>query len=208
MLDKNLLVWLQDISSWYIILPLLIVILRWKQHDVIRRRVSWYVFFNISVTGLAYVIPNNWYLFYLTPPIFVWIVFKIYEPQIGSYKIWNLIKYLVIGFAVYAIIDMIWIEWGKFPENIYPVQSIVILFVVYYFLYIFSKEARKDFSSLWISIGIGISALLIFIVLVYFPYLGFKPNTFGYFLWMGLGSVSTILTYSCISYGLWIARPR
>jgi hypothetical protein len=214
MLETKLLYWLQIVSSWYILVPLALSIFRWKTHDVVRRRVAWFAVFNVCFTGITLLFEklkiNNLFMFYLASPLFLWVVYRIFEPLIGTYKIWQWIKYLVIGFAIFVVIDMFWIEdfRTKFPDNIYPAQEIIILLMVYYFLYIFSKEARQDFSSLWISIGIGISALLILISLIYNPYLGFKPNTFGYFVWVGLGSISDILSYSFITYGLYIARPK
>jgi hypothetical protein len=214
MIETKLLSWLQSFSSWYIILPLLIVLFRWNAHDVFRRRVAWYVIFNISFTGLTTLLDkldvNNLFVFYLGSPIFLWVIFRIFEPLIGTYKIWNLIKWMVIGFALFVFIDMFWIEnyITKFPNNVYPPQEVIVLFIVYYYLYIFSKEARQDFSSLWVTIGIGFSALITLIILLYFPFLGFKPNTLGDFIWNGLGSFSSIISYSFVSYGLYIAKPK
>lgn len=210
MLETELLAWLQTISSWYILLPLTLVVLRWKTHDVFRRWVAYYVIFNISFTILATILYPNWYLFYLTPPIFLWIVYKMFDIMIGTYKLWKQISILTAGFAIFVLIDLFWIEGQnhQFPNNIYPLQEVIVLFIIYYYLYIFSKEARQDFSALWVSIGIGASALITLIVLLYFPYLGFKPNTLGYFIWAGLGSFSSILSYSFVTYGLYIARPK
>lgn len=214
MIETKFLSWLQIFSSWYIILPLILVILRWKTHEIFTRRVAWYVIFNIlfTLTGtiLAELNINNLFIFYLASPIFLWIVFKIFEPLIGSYKVWKYIKVMVIIFAFYVIIDMFWIEnyKTKFPNNVYPPQEVIVLFIVYYYLYIFSKEARQDFSSLWITIGIGFSALITLIILLYFPFLGFKPNTLGGFIWNGLGAFSSIISYSFVSYGLYIAKPK
>lgn len=104
---------------------------------------------------------------------------------------------------------MFWIEdLDKFPNNVYPLQEIIVLMMVYFYFYIFSKEARQEFSALWVSLGIGLSALIILIILIYNPYLGFKPNTIGDFIWNGLGSFTTIISYSFVSYGLYIARPK
>ncbi len=207
MIEYKLLEYLRAISSWYIILPLIIVAFRWKTHDTVRRWAAWYVIFNIILTAISTILYPNWYIFYISSPIFVWIVYQFFQPLIAKYKVWQYIKWLVIAYSVFAMLDMFFIEWGKFPKYIYPVQSLVILLMVYYFLYIFSIEARKDFSSLWISMGMGFSALIIFMVLVYFPSLGFKPNTFGYYIYMSMGAFSNIISYSCFSYGLYIAKP-
>ena len=208
MIETNFLSWLQTFSSWYIALPLLIIIIRWKTHDVFRRRVAFYVIFNILFTLITTLVNHNIFMFYLASPIFLWIIFNIFATVLSEYKVWNFIKWLVIGFSIFAVIDMFWIEdyKNKFPDYIYPPQEIIVLFMVYYYLYIFSKEARQDFSALWISLGIGFSALVILIILLYNPYLGFKSNTFGDFIWSGLGSFATIISYSFVSYGLYIAR--
>ena len=214
MLETKILAWLQTISSWYILLPLIIVILRWKTHDIFRRRVAYYVIFNICFTSIGTILAeldiNNLFLFYLGSPMLLWIVFSIYQSVIGEYKIWKFIMVLTIAFSVFVIVDMFWIEdfRTKFPNNVYPPQEVIELIIIYYYLYIFSKEARRDFSSLWISIGIGSSALIILIVLLYNPYLGYVPNTLGYFIWAGLGSFSSIISYSCVAYGLYIAQPK
>lgn len=214
MIETKFLSWLQTFSSWYIILPLLIVIFRWNTHNVFTRRVAWYVIFNIlfTITGtvLAELDINNLFIFYLASPMLLWIVFRIFEPLIGSYKFWRYIKVMVIIFTIFVLIDMFWIEnfRTKFPNNIYPPQEVIALIIIYYYLFIFSKEARQDFSSLWVAIGIGISALITLVVLIYFPYLGFKPNTLGDFIWNGLGSFSSIISYSFVSYGLYIAKPK
>ena len=214
MIETKFLSWLQTFSSWYISLPLLIVIFRWNTHDLFRRRVAWYVIFNIVFTVLTTVLDkidiNNLFVFYLASPVFLWIVYRIFEPLIGTYKIWNLIKLMVVGFSIFVLVDMFWIEnfRTKFPNNVYPPQEVIILFIIYYLLYIFSKEARQDFSSLWVAIGIGISALITLIILLYFPFLGFKPNTLGDFIWNGLGSFSSIISYSFVSYGLYIAKSK
>ena len=214
MLETEILDWLQTISSWYIILPLIIVILRWKTHDVFRRRVAYYVIFNICFTSIGTILSklniNYLFLFYLASPMLLWIVFSTYQSVIGEYKIWKLITILSIAFTVFVVIDMFFIEdfRNKFPNYVYPPQEIIELIIIYYYLYIFSKEARRDFSSLWISIGIGSSALITLIVLLYNPYLGFVPNTLGYFIWAGLGSFSSIISYSCVAYGLYIAQSK
>jgi hypothetical protein len=172
------------------------------------------VIFNISFTGLTTLLDklevNNLFVFYIASPIFLWVIYRIFEPLIGTYKIWNFIKWMVIGFTIFVIIDMLWIEnyRTKFPNNVYPPQEIIVLLIVYYYLYIFSKEARQDFSTLWVTIGIGFSALITLIILLYFPFLGFKPNTLGDFIWNGLGSFSSIISYSFVSYGLYIAKPK
>ena len=214
MLETKILAWLQTISSWYILLPLMIVILRWKTHDVFHRRVAYYVIFNICFTSIGTILAkldiNYLFLFYLASPMLLWIVFNIYQSVIGEYKIWKMITILTIAFSVFVVVDMFWIEdfRSKFPNNVYPPQEVIELIIIYYYLYIFSKEARRDFSSLWISIGIGSSALITLIVLLYNPYLGFVPNTLGYFIWAGLGSFSSIISYSCVAYGLHIAQPK
>lgn len=209
MIETEFLAWLQTFSSWYIALPLIIIIIRWKTHDVFRRRVAFYVIFNISFTLITTVVSHNIFMFYLASPIFLWIIYTIFSTVLSEYKVWNFIKWLVIGFSIFAIIDMFWIEdyKNKFPDYIYPPQEIIVLFMVYYYLYIFSKEARQDFSSLWISLGIGFSAMVILIILLYNPYLGFRSNTLGDFIWSGLGSLATIISYSFVSYGLYIAQP-
>jgi hypothetical protein len=213
MIETKLLAWLYVISQWYIIVPLFFVILRWKSHDTIRRRVAWYILFNIGFVLITMLLArlkiNNLFIFYLTSPAFLWIVYKIFEPEIGGYKTWKFIQFILIGFTIFVLIDMFFIEnyKTKFPDNIYPPQEVIILIIVYFYLYIFSKEARKDFSMLWISIGICVSALILLIILLYSPTLGLSPNTIGYFINAGLSSFSEILSYSFIAYGLYIARP-
>ncbi len=214
MIETQLLNWLSIIAQWYLIIPLLVIIIRWKTFDVIRQRVSWYIIFNIvfavSTFVLAKMKVNNLFIFYLSSPAFVWMVFYIYQLTIGNYKFWKFIKIFLIAFAVFVVIDMFFIEnyRTKFPNNIYPSQEIIILLIVYYYLYIFSKEARRDFSLLWISVGIGISALILLIIVLYYPDTGFTENTVGHFIWAGLGSMSDIISYSFVTYGLYVARPK
>ena len=214
MFDEKLLNWLDIFSQWYMILPLTVIIFKWKTFDTIHRRVAYYVFFNVGFAIITKIFAelkiNNYFLFYLASPLLLWFIYRIFEPSIEMLSMWKYIRMLVIGFAVFVLIDMIWIEDFKktFPENIYPPQEIILLFIIYYYLYIFSKEARQDFSLLFISIGIGLYALIILFILIYNPYLGFVPNTLGYFIWAGIGSFAEILTNSFISYGLYIARPK
>ena len=214
MFDEKSLNWLDIFSQWYMVLPLTVIIFRWKTFDIIHRRVSYYVFFNIGFAIVTKIFAelkiNNYFLFYFASPLMLWFIYRIFEPSIGMFKMWIYIKMLVVGFAIFVLIDMIWIEdfLKIFPENIYPPQEIILLFIIYYYLYVFSKEARQDFSLLFISIGIGLYALIILFILIYNPYLGFVPNTLGYFIWAGIGSFAEILTNSFISYGLYIARPK
>ena len=214
MFDEKLLNWLDVFSQWYMVLPLTIIVFRWKTYDKIHRRVVYYVFFNAGFAIVTKIFAelkiNNYFLYYLASPLMLWFIYRIYEPSISGLKMWKYIKISVIVFAVFVLIDMIWIEDFKkiFPENIYPPQEIILLFIIYYYLYIFSREARRDFSLLLISIGIGVYALIILFILIYNPYLGFIPNTLGHFLWAGIGSFAEILTNSFISYGLYIAIPK
>lgn len=214
MIETQLLNWLSTIAQWYLIVPFILIVFRWKTFDVIRRRVSWYIVFNIVFAVGTFLLAkmkiNNLFIFYLSSPAFVWMVFRIYEPTIGNYKFWKFILIILSAFAIFVLIDMFFIEnyKTKFPTNIYPSQEIIILVIVYFYLYIFSKEARQDFSLLWITIGIGISALIILIIVLYYPDTGFTENTFGHFIWAGLGSMSDIISYSFVTYGLYIARPK
>jgi hypothetical protein len=214
MIETQLLSWLSTIAQWYLTIPFILIIFRWKTFDVIRQRVSWYIIFNIvfavGTLLMAKMKINNLFIFYLTSPAFVWVVFSIYEPTIGKYKIWKFIRILLITFAVFVLIDMFFIEnyRTKFPTNIYPSQEVIILVICYYYLYIFSKEARRDFSLLWITVGIGISALIMLVIVLYYPDTGFVENTVGHFIWAGLGSISDIICYSFITYGLYCARPK
>lgn len=213
MIETKILNLLYIVSQWYIVVPLFFIILRWNSHDNVRRRVAWYILFNISFVLITFLLAkfkiNNLFIFYLTSPVFLWIVYKIFEPEIGKYKMWKFIQISLVGFFIFVFIDMFFIEnyRTKFPDNIYPPQEVIILLIVYFYLYIFSREARKDFSLLWISIGIGVSALIMLIILIYTPTLGLSPNTLGYFINAGLSSFSEILSYSFIAYGLYIARP-
>jgi len=209
MIGNQILYWLNIVSSWYIILPISIVILRWTSHDAVRRRVAWYVIFNLGFTFfnylLAYLDFSNIFLYYLASPMLLLFIYLIFNELLKGKGYWQYVKYLLITYILYVAIDMFWIEdFRKFPENIYPIEKALIVFIVYYFLYFFSKEARRDFSSLWIALGIGINALLAFIILIYSPYLGFEDNTIGQFIWYGLGSLLTIISYSFIAYGLGI----
>ncbi len=214
MIGTKLLALLETIARWYLIIPLIVVILRWKSHDLIRRRVAWIIFFNIAFNIITYEMAmmkiNNLFVFYLASPVFIWINYLVYQPVIGKYKLWKIIRLSIIIFSIFVVIDMFFIEnyRTKSPDNIYPPQEIILLFMVYYYLYIFSKEARKDFSLLWISLGIGISAILLLIILIYLPTLSYEENTLGYYIYAGLGSFSDILSYSFIAYGLYIANPK
>jgi hypothetical protein len=214
MIETQLLNWLNTVAQWYLIVPFLVIIIRWKTFDIVHQRVSWYIIFTIAfVIGtflLAKLKVNNLFIFYLSAPAFVWMVFRIYEPTIGKYKLWKFITFILIAFAVFVVIDMFFIEdyKTKFPTNIYPSQEIIILLIVYYYLYIFSKEARREFSLLWITLGIGMSALIMLIIVLYYPDTGFIENTIGHFIWAGLGSMSDIVSYSFITYGLYTARPK
>jgi hypothetical protein len=214
MIETQLLNWLNTIAQWYLIIPFIIIVIRWNSFDVIRRRVSWYIIFNITFVAGTYLLANmkinNLFIFYLSSPAFVWMVFRIYEPTIGNYKFWKFITFIFITFALFVLIDMFFIEnyRTKFPTNIYPTQEIIILLIVYFYFYIFSKEVRRDFSLLWITVGIGIAALIMLIIVLYYPDTGFVENTIGHFIWAGLGSMSDIISYSFITYGLYIARPK
>lgn len=212
MIETKLLSWLETIAQWYIVVPVFFVIFRWKSHDIIRRRVAWYIFFNISFVLITMLLAkmkiNNLFIFYLTSPAFLWIVYKIFEPAIGKYKPWKFVQIILLAFSIFVILDMFYFEnyRTQFPDNIYPPQEVIILIIVYFYLYIFSVEARKDFSLLWIAIGIGVSALIMLIILIYTPTLGLSPNTIGYFINAGLSSFSEILSYSFIAYGLYISK--
>lgn len=214
MIETQLLNWLNTIAQWYLIVPFLVIIIRWKTFDVIHRRVSWYIIFNIAFVVGTFVLAkmkiNNLFIFYLSSPAFVWMVLRIYEPTIGKYKFWKFIKIILIAFAVFVVIDMFFIEdyKAKFPANIYPSQEIIIILIVYYYLYIFSKEARREFSLLWITVGIGLSALIMLIIVLYYPDTGFTENTIGHLIWAGLGSTSDIVSYSFVTYGLYSAFPK
>jgi hypothetical protein len=214
MIESQLLSWLSTIAQWYLIIPFFVILYRWKTFDFIRQKVSWYIFFNISFAILTLLLAkmriNNLFIFYLSSPAFVWMVFGIYELTIGNYKIWKYIKLILISFSIFVLIDMFFIEnyRTKFPANIYPSQEIIILLICYYYIYIFSKEARRDFSLFWITIGIGISALIMLVIVIYYPDTGFVENTIGHFIWAGLGSMSDIISNSFITYGLYIARPK
>lgn len=214
MIETQLLNWLSIIAQWYLIIPFILIIFRWNTFDVIRWRVSWFIIFNIAFAVgtllLAKMKINNLFLYYLASPAYIWMVYLIFEPTIGSYKIWKFISITLITFAVFVVIDMFFIEnyKTKFPTNIYPSQEIIILLIVYCYLYIFSKEARRDFSLFWVTIGIGLSALIMLIIVLYYPDTGFTENTFGHFVWAGLGSMSDIISYSFITYGLYVARPK
>ena len=105
---------------------------------------------------------------------------------------------------------MLWLENFRtdFPANIYPIEKAIIIFMAYYFLYRFSKTGGSDFSSFWIGLGIGINALFSFVLIVYTPHIGSEENTIGDFVWRGLGSIISLISYSFVTYGLWIAKPR
>ena len=210
MIDFQILEWLNLLSSWYILLPLGIVILRWASLDAVRRRVAWYVFFNLGFTLfgslLVYLDYNNIFIFYLGSPLLLLFIYLIFDILLKEKKVWQYVKWLVISYTLFVAVDMFWIEgFRNFPENIYLIEKAIIVFMAYYFLYFFSKEARQDFSSLWIAVGIGINALLSFIILFYSPHLGLKENTIGAFIWYGLGSSMSIISYSFVAYGLWTA---
>jgi hypothetical protein len=214
MIETQLLNWLNTIAQWFLIIPFTVIVLRWKTFDVIHRRISWYIIFNIAFVAGTYLMAkmkiNNLFIFYLISPASVWMVLRVYEPTIGKYKFWKYIQIILIAFAIFVLIDMFFIEnyKTKFPTNIYPSQEIIILIIVYYYLYIFSKEARLDFSLLWVTIGIGLSAIIMLIIVLYYPDTGFAENTIGHFIWSGLGSMSDIISYSFITYGLYIARSK
>lgn len=214
MIETQLLNWLNTIAQWYLIVPFLVIIIHWKTFDIVHRRVSWYIIFNIAFVVGTFVLAkmkiNNLFIFYLSSPAFVWMVLRIYEPTIGKYKFWKFIKIILIAFAVFVVIDMFFIEdyKAKFPANIYPSQEIIIILIVYYYLYIFSKEARREFSLLWITVGIGLSALIMLIIVLYYPDTGFTENTIGHLIWAGLGSTSDIVSYSFVTYGLYSAFPK
>lgn len=214
MIETQLLAILESIARWFLIMPLIIILFRWKSQDSIRRSVSWYILFNLFFNVVTYLMAmariNNLFIFYLASPGIVWIVYLIFKPAIGKYKPWRFIRFVTIIFTVFVVVDMFFIEnyRTKSPDNIYPLQEIIILLMVYYYLYIFSKEARNDFSLLWISLGIGISAIFLLIILIYLPTLSHEENTLGYYIYAGLASFSDILSYSFITYGLYIASPK
>jgi hypothetical protein len=213
MAANDLLYWLGLVSSYYILLPLLLVGLRWRVHDTVRRRVAWYVIFNLSFTVLTRVTAglfDNIFLFYLASPVYLTLVWRIYDALVKPTQVWRVVSWLIGTYWVFVAIDMIWLENFRvdFSKNIYPVEKSLIVFMAYYFLYQFSRESRADFSSLWIGLGIGINALLSLVSVVYMPYVGgWDDNTIGNFIWNGLGSIITLVSYSFVAYGLWIAKP-
>lgn len=213
MLTAKTLQLLGIISMWYIIIPLSVVGLRWQTHDTIRRRVGWYVIFNAAfslITALTASSMNNLIIFYLASPIYILLVYRIYEAMHGKNEQLRLTKWLVGIYCLFVIVDMIWIEnvQKNFPSNIYPIEKGIIIFMAYYFLYRFSINGGSDFSSFWIALAIGLNALFSLVLIVYTPYIGWQENTIGYFVWYGLGSIISLISYTMVTYGLWIAKPR
>lgn len=219
MISHSLLYWLGLLSSAYILVPLLLVTRWWQGHDAVRRRVGWYIIFNATFSlltfALAPLMSSNLVLFYLASPLYIVLVYRIFDALVvrnatPTPVFWQVIRGLVVAYCFFVAVDMIWLEnvEKEFSKNIYPPEKALIVSMSFYFLYRFSREARSDFSSLWIGLGIGINALLSLIILVYSPYISLQPNTLGDFVWSGLGSIITVISYSFVTYGLWIGRSR
>lgn len=213
MLTTRVLQILGTISMWYIIIPLSVVFLRWQMHDTIRRRVGWYVIFNAAfslLTALTASSMNNLIIFYLASPVYVLLVYRVYEAMYGEKGQLRMTTWLIIAYCVFVVIDMTWIEnvQKNFPAIIYPIEKGIIIFMAYYFLYCFSVNGGSDFSAFWIGLSIGINALFSLVLIVYTPYIGWEENTIGFFVWYGLGSIISLISYSMVTYGLWIAKPR
>jgi hypothetical protein len=219
MLTNTTLKLLGQFASAYILLPLLLVLLGWRSHDHIRRQVRWYVLFNAAFSLLArlslLLMARNTPLFYAASPVLVVLVYRVYDAMVTSPALpvplfWRVVRGLVVVYCVFVVVDMLWLEDALkgISRLIYPPEKTLIVTMAFYFLYRFSSEARTDFSSLWIGFGIGLNALLTLIILFYSPHIGLRAGTVGYFIWWGLGSIVTLISYSMIAYGLWIYRPR
>lgn len=212
MLSNNTLFWLGVVSSWYIVVPLLMVVVRWSAHDAIRRRVAWYVLFNASFTALTYStfrVMDNIFIFYIASPIYIILVYRVYDAMVPKDGFWRMVGWVIMAYCLFVGFDMLWLENFRtdFPANLYPAEKSIIISMAYYFLYRFSKTGSSDFSALCIGLGIGINALFSLVLIVYTPYIGAEENTIGYFVWHGLGSIISIISYSLVAYGLWIAKP-
>jgi hypothetical protein len=213
MISKEILRWLGVVSSYYILLPFLVILFRWSTHDTIRRRVGWYVLFNLCFTVITFAtarVINNTFIFYLASPIYIFFVYRVYDAMVTHDQLWRFVRWGILAYFVFVVVDMIWLENFRtdFSANLYPIEKSIIIFMAYYFLYQFSKRAGTDFSALWIGLAIGINALFSLVVILYTPYIGFRENIISYFIWAGLGSIISIVSYSLITYGLWIAKPR
>jgi hypothetical protein len=214
MISYLVLEWLQLFSQAYIVLPLLLVISRWRSHDAFRRRVGWFILFNAAFPVLSWALfslfDNNMPLFYLASPVLVMLIYRLFDvwPSTSATAFWKIIRGLVVAYCLFVVVDVIWLEnpMTTFSTHIYPPEKLLIVLMAFYFLYQFSREAHTDFSSLWIGIGIGTNALFTLMILIYSPYLSLQANTIGFFMWYGLASFVSILTYSFYAYGLWIYR--
>lgn len=218
MIANHILKWLQIISSWYILIPLGIVILRWTVHDTIRRRVGWYVVFNFFFTAVTYTtafLIKNVFIFYLASPIYIYLVYRVYDAMVATTEPWKIVRWLIVAYCVFVGIDMLWLEniRAEFPSNIYPAEKAIIVLMAYYFLYRFSKTGNTDYSAFLIGLGIGINALFSFVHIVFASYVDHpsllaEKNTIGYFMWFGVGPMFSLISYSFVTYGLWIAKPH
>ncbi len=214
MISYLVLEWLQLFSQAYILLPLLLVISRWRSHDAFRRRVGWFILFNAAFPVLSWALVSlfnkNIPLFYVASPLLVVLIYRLFNawPGTSAMAFWRVIRGLVVAYCLFVVVDMIWLEnpMTTFSRHIYPPEKLLIVLMSFYFLYRFSRAAHTDFSSLWIGIGVGTNALLSLMILLYSPYLSLQPNTVGFYMWYGLASFVSILTYSFYAYGLWVYR--
>jgi hypothetical protein len=216
-INNTTLYWLGLSAATYILLPLLLILVQWRVHDRIRRRVGWYVLFNATFSVVSYSgLIRSPLLFYAASPVLVVLVYRIYDAMVlGTSaavvpRFWQVVRGLVVAYCLFVLVDMIWLEDVSkgISKIIYPPEKALIVTMAFYFLYRFSSEAHTDFSSLWIGFGIGLNALLNLVILFYSPHIGLRDGTVGYFLWWGLGSIVTLTSYSMLAYGLWIYKPR
>ncbi|MBN8820495.1 MULTISPECIES: hypothetical protein [unclassified Spirosoma] len=194
------------------------VILRWAVHDTIRRRVAWYIIFNFGFTFITYTtafLIKNIFIFYLASPLYIYLVYRVYDAMVSVTVFWKIVQWIILAYCIFVGVDMIWLEniRTNFPVNIYPVEKAIIVIMAYYFLYRFSKAGSTDYSAFWIGLAIGINALFSFIHLIFasdfdHPSLLAEKNTISYFVWFGIGPMISLISYSFVSYGLWIAKPK
>ena len=201
------------LSMFSIIIPVLVVAIRWKTMNDLQRLIRNLVivtFFSEAIIyALTFFTVNNLPVVHLFTvlqfAILVWVLRKGLKPSFSKKRSWA----LIFLFSCFAIVDAVFLN-GIFNFNSYsrPLASFILLILVLSFFHKTLKELKiKSLHQepiFWINIGVLIyfsGSLFIFLFTNYI-----KASNEALFTLWGIHAIFNILLNISYSIALWI-RP-
>ena len=207
-MSKEIAFILANISSLIGLAPSLLAFINIKNTTRDYRLLSVLIWIGTTIALLARFIgaflhqPNLFLLHIYT--IFDFILLTLIFKPVLSY---NLTRFLIIGFSIFATINSVFFEHLK-TENVLN-RSLSALILMFYALSFFTKTLREmkimnleKEPLFWVSLGVLFYNAASFFIFLFSHYL--TANRDLWFTYFGIHAIFTILLYICYTVALWV----